>query len=602
MALLNLQNITHTFGSKPVFDNISMQIQKGEKISLLGRNGTGKSTMMKLINGQIEPDSGNLIREAGLKTSLLPQEFPDGLCGTIYHVIAEGAVDIEHMNHHMSSFEEQKARKSIERTISMLGLDPLLNYEDLSAGMKRRVLLGRALVSEPDILLLDEPTNHLDIDAIKWLEDFFSKYNGSLFFVTHDRAFMQKIANRILELDRGRIFDWRCDYTTFLQRKEAWLESEETQNMLFDKKLAKEEVWIRKGIKARRTRNEGRVRELKKMREERAERRDIAGKVKMSLQKAETSGKMIIEAEDVRFGFSGKTIIDRFSARIMRGDKIGIMGPNGCGKSTLIKILLGQLEPLSGTVRSGARIDTAYFDQMRDQFDEEKSIKDNVADGNEIIDINGKGRHIVGYLQDFLFPPDMIDKKVKVLSGGEKNRLMLAKLFTRPANLIVMDEPTNDLDIETVELLEDLLLEYQGTLLLVSHDREFINNVVTSTFVFEGNSCVNEYAGGYDDWILQRKNDNQEKAVKESRERKTVKKTKMSFNEKKELESIPAIIVEKEDRIKEIHSMMTDPLFYKENGTRVNDIKAELEALEKQTLGLYARWEELLELEKETIK
>ncbi len=597
MALLNLQNISLTYGMTPIFDGINIQIQKGEKISLLGRNGSGKSTLIKLINGTIEPDSGSVIREKGLITSLLPQEVPVDLTGPAYDIITAGIAHPDYLHHHMDPAEEQRSRLQIEKTLSLLNLDSGLRFEDLSAGMKRRVLLGRALVNDPDILLLDEPTNHLDIEAIRWLEDFLARMDKTIFFVTHDRAFLQKIAGRIVELDRGKLFDWKCDYRTFLARKEAWLESEEAQNALFDRKLAKEEEWIRKGIKARRTRNEGRVRALKKMRDERAARRDIPGRVRMEIQRSENSGKMVLEAENISFSFGKNAIVRNFSTRILRGDKIGIIGPNGCGKSTLIKLLLNELQPDSGTIKTGARIETAYFDQLRDLLEEEKSVRENVSDGSDNISFNGRNRHVIGYLQDFLFTPDRIEIKVKALSGGERNRLLLAKLFTRPANLLVMDEPTNDLDIETIELLEELLLEYDGTLLLVSHDREFLNNVVTGTFVFEGNAGVNEYAGGYDDWLVQKKDPSmdmiEEKPDKPMRQKKPPVKTKLSFAEKRELESIPVTIEMNENRINEIYSTLADQTFYQKNGSMVSSLRSELEELERSIESLYDRWEEL---------
>jgi ATP-binding cassette subfamily F protein uup len=599
MALLNLQNISLSFGKWPLFDGIDMQIQKGEKISLLGRNGMGKSTLMKLIHGVIEPDSGTVIREKDLVTAYLPQQVPNDLAGSVYNIITEGIAHPDHLHHQMDGHQERKSRGRIEKTLSLLALDGDLLFENLSVGMKRRVLLGRALVNEPDILLLDEPTNHLDIDAIRWLEEFLARHEGTVFFVTHDRVFLQKIANRIVELDRAKLFDWKCDYRTFLERKEAWLESEETQNRLFDRKLANEEEWIRKGIKARRTRNEGRVRALKKMREERAQRREVQGTVRMELQKTADSGKMIIEANDVSFAYGDHTIIKEFSARILRGDRIGIIGPNGCGKSTLIKLLLNELAPASGVIKTGTRIETAYFDQLRDHLDEDKTVKENVTNGSDIIDFNGRNRHVIGYLQDFLFTPDMADVKVQVLSGGERNRLLLAKLFTRPANLLVMDEPTNDLDIETIELLEELLMDYGGTLLLVSHDRAFLNNVVTGTFVFEGNAVVRECAGGYDDWLSRKTPDTPpvEKTVREPREKKPAAKVKLTFREKKELEGIPDAIEIKENRIREIYAMMADPALYQTDGHTVADLKSEVQNLQRRVEELYLRWDELSEFE-----
>lgn len=597
MAQLNLRDITLNFGSAPLFEGINLQIHKGEKITLLGRNGAGKTTFMKLINGDIEADSGEIIREKGLKTALLTQDVPSDIPGTIYDIIAEGVFG-SRKDHHDSQ-EEQKKLQQIEKTISLLNIDSSLVYKDLSAGMKRKALLGRAIVNEPDILLLDEPTNHLDIEFITWLEEFLSRYSETVFFVTHDREFMQKIADRIIELDRGKIFDWKCGYRTFLTRKEAWLESEEAQNSLFDKKLAKEEEWIRKGIKARRTRNEGRVRALKKMREERAMRRELTGTVKMDIQKADASGKMVFEADNIKFSYGEKLIIDNFSTRILRGDRLGIIGPNGCGKTTLLKILLGEIEADSGMVKRGARIDAAYFDQMRNRLDEEKTIKENVTDGNEIISFNGKNKHVIGYLQDFLFPPDRVNIKVKLLSGGEKNRLLLAKLFAKPANLLILDEPTNDLDIETIELLEDILIDYEGTILLVSHDRSFLNNVVTGTLAFEGSGRVNEYAGGYDDWLVQAGKDNSstKKVKKAVKEKPPAEKTKLTFKETKELESLPQLIEEKEAAIREIYKLMADPGFYQNNGDSVNKTKKELEELEEEVESLYRRWDYLSSFE-----
>jgi ABC transport system ATP-binding/permease protein len=598
VALINLQNISLAFGDITILDNVDIQIHKEEKICLLGRNGSGKSTMMKLINGDLEPDSGTIFREKGLKTALLPQEVPRDLSGNLYSIIASGTADHDSMLHYMDKFEEQKIRLQIEKTISLMNLDPELLFENLSAGMKRRVMLGRALANEPDVLLLDEPTNHLDIDSIKWLEDFLSRYDKTIFFVTHDRAFLQKIANRIIELDRGKIFDWKCDYRTFLQRKDAWLESEEIRNADFDKKLAQEEAWIRRGVKARRRRNEGRVRELIKMREERSARRERAGNVRMEMQKAENSGKMIIEATDISFGYTDVRLFSNFSTRIMRGDRIGIIGPNGCGKSTLMKTLLSELEPHSGIVRIGTGIQKAYFDQLRNQLDENLSIKENVLDGGDVIDFNGRQRHVIGYLEDFLFPPDRVNTPVKVLSGGEKNRLLLAKLFTRASNFLVMDEPTNDLDIETIELLEEILLEYDGTLLLVSHDRAFLNNVVNGIFAFEGNSMVREYAGGYDDWLSQRADE----SVKDVKQKKNIQvkkangKAKLTFKEKKELESIPHSIEEKEKKKHEKYALMADPAFYQQNGAEIAQTKSELEQLEKELDILYSRWGELEEV------
>jgi ATP-binding cassette subfamily F protein uup len=593
MALINFQDVSLSFGGPNLLNGLNLQIHEGEKISLLGRNGAGKSTMMKVIHGIVEPDSGKIFRSKDLRTSILQQDVPDGITGSVYAVLAQGIVDDEDAVHH--DHLEQKHIRQIERVISLMSLDPEPEFQTLSAGMKRRVLLGQALVNDPDILLLDEPTNHLDIDSIKWLEDFLVRYEKTVFFVTHDRAFLQKVAKRILEIDRGNIFDWNCDYQTFLKRKEAWLESEETQNALFDKKLAQEEIWIRKGIKARRTRNEGRVRALKAMRNERSKRLEQQGTVRIDMIQSERSGKLVIEAENISFGYDVNQIIKNFSTTIMRGDKVGFIGPNGCGKSTLIKLLLRQFEINSGKVKHGTKLETAYFDQLRDQLDDDRTIRQNVTDGNEIIEFNGKSRHVIGHLQDFLFTPDRADEKAGILSGGEKNRLMLAKLFAKPFNLLIMDEPTNDLDLETVELLEDLLVEYEGTLLVVSHDREFLNNVVTSTIAFEGNGAVKEYAGGYDDWLRQRTVVKEFKDKPLQREKKQSEKTKMTFKEKREFETIPDEIAAKEKRKEELVALIHDPEFYQQQAHRAAEVNREIESLDSELDALFERWMELEE-------
>lgn len=595
MALLNLQDITIAHGGPALLDGINLQIHPGERICLLGRNGSGKTTLMKIINRTIEPDSGSIICDKNLRSALLAQEVPQNVSGTVYKILADGIVSLDEFQHKLTSLEEQKLYSDVEKTLSLLSLDPDWKFENLSAGMKRRVLLGRALACDPDIFLLDEPTNHLDMDSIQWLENFLFRYKKTIVFVTHDRIFLQKVANRIIEIDRGKLYDWKCDYNTFLQRKEAWLESEETRHALFDKKLSEEETWVRKGIKARRTRNEGRVRALIKMRDERRNRRVQQGTVKMELQEGEKSGKLVVEAVDISFGYSDADIIKNFSIEICRGDRVGIIGPNGCGKSTLIKILLNSLSPRQGSIKHGMRLDISYFDQLRNQLDESLSVRDNVADGNDIIDFNGSPRHIIGYLQDFLFAPDRIDVSVSALSGGEKNRLLLAKLFTKPANLLVLDEPTNDLDLETVELLEDLLMDFKGTLLLISHDRAFLNNVVTSTLIFEGKGFVVEYEGGYDEYLNRKKVEVKEKPDKKERAKKAIIKNKMSYKEKLELESLPGLLEQKEKRKNDIYQLMADPAFYKAKGDAVADLKKELLDNDQEIEILNERWYSLEE-------
>lgn len=588
MALISLQEVTLSYGGPALLNSVNLQMHEGEKISLLGRNGAGKSTMMRLIHGLVEPDSGRIMREKGLRTSLLPQEVPAGTAGTVYDILAEGITE-DSIPGRPDNLEQKHIRQ-IERVLSLMELNPGTEFMSLSAGMKRRVLLGKALAADPDILLLDEPTNHLDIDSIRWLEDFLCRYDKTIFFVTHDRAFLQKVAVRIIEIDRGNIFDWKCDYATFIKRREAWLESEETRNALFDKKLAREEIWIRKGIKARRTRNEGRVRALKEMRVERSRRLEQQGSVRMELSQGEKSGKIVIEASDVSFGYDEKLIIRGFSTIIQRGDKIGIIGPNGCGKSTLIQLLLGILSPSEGNISTGTKLEVAYFDQLRAELDENRTIRENIAEGGETVNINGRNKHIIGYLQDFLFPPERVDIKICLLSGGERNRLMLAKLFTRPFNLLVMDEPTNDLDLETVELLEQILIEYEGTLLVVSHDREFLNNIVSGTFAFEGNGIVKEYAGGYDEWLAKRPTVKETKEKKRQPEKKSREYTKMTFMEKKELESLPHKIEELESKKNDLIVVISDPEFYKKNAARSAEINREIQQFESELERLITRW------------
>ena len=491
-------------------------------------------------------------------------------------------------------------RQEVEAVITRMALQPDADVATLSAGMKRRVLLAKALVRNPDILLLDEPTNHLDIDAIAWLEEFLLRYTGTFLFVTHDREFLRRLATRIIELDRGRLTSWSCSYETYLKRKEAALDAETQQHAEFDKKLAKEEVWIRTGIKARRTRNEGRVRSLEKLRDIRRARRDQLGEARMEIQEAEASGRMVIEAKNIVFSYGRHPIVSDLSTFIMRGDRIGLIGPNGSGKTTLLRLLLGELQPQAGTIRHGTNLEVNYFDQLHAQLDNDLSVRDNVSGGAESVLINGKKKHIIGYLEDFLFTPEQAAEPVARLSGGERNRLLLARLFTKPSNVLVMDEPTNDLDLETLELLESLLDEYPGTLLLVSHDREFLNNVVTSTLVLEGEGKVKEYAGGYDDWLRQRQPPppDAEPVAAEAKPSRTPKQRprRLTYQEQRKLEALPEQIVILETKLNELHRTMADPAFYRREPAEIVKAKTQLQSLEKEIAEAYQRWEELEKL------
>src|SRR5215203_1907886 len=561
MALISLQNVSIGFGGPRLLEEINLQIESGEWVGLLGRNGMGKSTLLKLISGDILPHSGDIARQQNVGIAYLPQEIPQGLSGRVREIVESGletvtsSLDDEHM---------WQRQHQVEKILSRMELDPESRFEVLSAGLKRRVYLARGLVRNPDLLLLDEPTNHLDITSIDWLEDFLKRWGGTLLFVTHDRIFLQRLATRIVELDRGKLFDWNCDYATFVKRKEEMLSAEAQQNVLFDKKLAQEEVWIRKGIEARRTRNEGRVRALKRLREQRKERRELSGKVRMQVSAENRSGRLVIEAENVSYSYSAKTIIKDFTATIQRGDKIGIVGPNGSGKTTLLKLLMGQLPPAQGEIRHGTNVEMAYFDQLRSQLDESKSILDNIGQGRDVITINGRSRNLMGYLEDFLFTRERARAPISALSGGERNRLLLARLFTQPANLLILDEPTNDLDIETLEVLEDLLLEYDGTLLLVSHDRAFLNNIVTSTFILDGTGNVTEYVGGYDDWRKQidaiptpQSRPKVESVTRtESKADAKPAARKLSYNEKRELAELPQKIETLEAEQHELNQKM----------------------------------------------
>jgi ATP-binding cassette subfamily F protein uup len=626
MPIIGMRDVCWGFGTPQLLENITFQVRKGERICLVGRNGVGKSTLLKLLEGQILPDQGEVWRRQGIGVAALDQDVTAGFDGTIFEAIARnlgntGRVLAEHsricrtmesgedsrlaekrdqLQHHLDIDNGWELSNSIEKVLSRTHLDPQRLFADLSAGLKRRALFAGALAGKPDLLLLDEPTNHLDIETILWMEEYIRRNVKTLLFITHDRAFLQKLANRILELDRGRLISYDCDYETFITRRQAALDVENSQNGVFDKKLSQEEAWIRKGIKARRTRNEGRVRALQKMRAAYRDRRRKIGTAKLQVQAAERTGKLVIEARDVGFSYGQTPIIRDFSTVILRGDKVGIIGPNGVGKTTLLKILLKTENPETGRVRHGTNLKIVYFDQLRAQLDEQKTVRENIADGNDFVVLNDHKRHVISFLQDFLFPPERCRTPVHILSGGEKNRLLLAKLFTRPANVLVLDEPTNDLDVETLELLEELILEYPGTLLLVSHDRAFLNSVVTSTIVFEGNGQVAEYAGGYDDWLLQRpmvpppeKRD----PVKTKPKSKPRSSPKLGYMQKREIQELPQKIEALEAAHAALFEVMSDPLFYKKEKTAMAGVKADLQRVEKEIESAYRRWEELESLD-----
>ena len=625
MAMIGMRDVCWGFGEPPLLENVTFQIEKGERVCLVGRNGVGKSTLLKLLGGEMLPDSGEIWRRQGISVAALEQDVPVGLDGTIFDVVAEGLGETgralaEHsricrttetrdnpqlvkrrdeLQHMLNADGGWELLTGVENILSRTGLNPENRFDDLSAGLKRRTLFARALACKPDLLLLDEPTNHFDIDTIIWMEEFIQRHVKTLLFITHDRAFLKKIAGRTMELDRGRLVSYDCDYATYLKRRQAALEIEETQNGVFDKKLSQEEVWIRKGIKARRTRNEGRVKSLQKMRAAYRARRRKIGNVRLQVQEAERTGKLVIEARAVSFSYGQAPIVRDFSTVIMRGDKVAIIGPNGVGKTTLLKILLKAASPETGSVRHGTNLQVVYFDQLRAQLDEQKSVRENIAAGNDFIIFNGQKRHVIGYLQDFLFSPQRCRTPVGVLSGGEKNRLMLAKLFTKPANVLVLDEPTNDLDAETLELLEELILEYQGTLLLVSHDRAFLNNVVTSTIVFEGNGQVVEYTGGYDDWLSQRPQRAAERLPEKNGRKKVRPKPKahpsrkLGYMQKREMQDLPPKIEALESEQKELFAILSDPLFYKKEKEEIVGLKSDLDRVERDIETAYRRWEEL---------
>ncbi len=592
MALLSLLDISLSFGGPAILENVNLQIDPGERVCLVGRNGAGKSTLMRIIGGEIEPDRGEVFRPAGSLYTRLTQEVPTDLHGPVHDLVAEG---LRAAAHHEEDWEREVR---LEGLLDQLQLDPRAAFSTLSGGLKRRVLLARALAGQPDLLLLDEPTNHLDIESILWLEEFLLQAKLSLLFVTHDRVFLRKLATRIVELDRGRLVSWACDYDTYLARKQDVLEAEERQQALFDKRLAQEEAWIRRGVRAQRSRAQSRINQLMQMRAERRARRERTGNVNLRLAEAERSGVKVIEAENMGFAWpDGRMLVRDFTATLIRGDKIGIIGPNGVGKTTLIKLLLGQVTPTSGTITHGTKLEIVYFDQLREQIDDAKTVADNIANGNATVTIEGRTRNVISYLQDFLFAPDRSRTPAGVLSGGERNRLLLARLFTKAANVLVMDEPTNDLDAETLDLLEDLLVEYQGTLLLVSHDREFLDNVVTSTLVFEGDGHIGDYVGGYADWLRQRATAQPSTAPSFEGRREPVaprqNRRKLTNKERGELEGLPARIEILEKEQAAIAAKLADPVFYKGEPKAPSSARGRLEACGREHAEAFARWEEL---------
>lgn len=636
MALLKFTNVSLAFGVTPLLDGVSWQIERGERVCIIGRNGTGKSSLLRIVKGEQQADDGEVWRAPAIKIGELPQELPRADDRTVFDVVAAGLAGVGEllaeyhhltqdtsgeldMDHLMRVQQELEARDGwrlqqlVDSTLSRLQLPAEKTLAELSGGWRRRVLLAQALVAEPDLLLLDEPTNHLDIGAIAWLEEALRGYPGAVLFITHDRAFLQALATRILELDRGNLIDWQGDYASFLVHKEQQLAAEETANALFDKRLAQEEVWIRQGIKARRTRNEGRVRALKAMRNERSERRERQGKANLLLETADKSGKQVILAEHMSYAHpGGEPLIRDLTLLIQRGDRIGLLGPNGSGKTTLLKLLLGDLQPTAGKIQYGTKLEIAYFDQLRLQLEPEKTVIDNLAEGREFITINGQDRHVLSYLGDFLFSPQRARTPVKALSGGERARLLLAKLFSKPANLLVLDEPTNDLDVETLELLEEVLLSFEGTVLMVSHDRAFLDNVVTSTLVFEGEGQVREYVGGYQDWL--RQGGSPRLLGVQTREDKPAQpaakvepapvaapvvaaaapaKRKLSYKEQRELDALPAAIETAEIELEALQTAIADPGFYQLPGEVTQAKLARMDALQAELDRLIERWAEL---------
>jgi ATP-binding cassette subfamily F protein uup len=603
LPLLILDRISHAYGHLPLLDDVSLQIESRERVSIIGRNGAGKSTLLQIISREVAPDAGAVWHQPALRVARLVQDVPLTSSKTVSEVVAEGLAGVDEHN-----VEAWRREHKVDLILSRLSLEGDARVDALSGGWRRRVLLARALVAEPDVLLLDEPTNHLDIDAIAWLEGFLADYRGAVVFVTHDRTFLQRLATRIVELDRGVLTSWPGDYNSFLEKKEEWLANEIVRHEKFDKKLAQEEAWLRQGIKARRTRNEGRVRALMAMRAERAARREQDGRVALRIERGDGSGKLVFEAEHLRKSYGPRVVVSDFSTRIMRGDRVGLIGPNGAGKTTLLRLLLGEVSPDAGTVRQGANVQVAYFDQQREQLDPERTVADTVGEGSEMLSINGQARHVLGYLRDFLFEPERARSPVKALSGGERNRLLLARLLARPSNVLMMDEPTNDLDLETLELLEAQLVEWSGTLLLVSHDRAFLDNVVTSTIVFEGGGRVAEYVGGYEDWLRQRASE--QSAVAGGRPRRSAEASaraeaasptagtaaaprKLSYKEQRELAALPQRIEALESEQVQVQTSIASPEFYKASTDTIARTLARASELEQELLEAYGRWDEL---------
>jgi ATP-binding cassette subfamily F protein uup len=643
MPLVALDHVSQAYGHLPLLDNVAMQVELGERIAIIGRNGTGKSTLMQIIGGELPPDSGTVWTQPGARVARLVQDVPLSADRPVFDVIAEGLGDLSslitnyhhaavevasdygdealvrlgNLQHELEERDGWRLEQTVELIVTKLGLPSEAIVDTLSGGWRRRVLLARALVGLPDVLLLDEPTNHLDIEAIEWLEAFLIEYAGAVIFVTHDRAFLERVVTRVVEIDRGRLTSWPGDYATFERKKEEWLANEELQQTKFDKKMASEEVWLRRGVKARRTRDEGRVKALMAMRAERAARRAQIGNVRMQIEQADQSGKIVFEAEGVSHSYGGDKptggdkplglsipVVKDLSLRVMRGDRIGLIGPNGAGKTTLLRLLLGELTPLAGQIRHGANVQVAYYDQQREQLDPDRTVVDTIGDGNDTVIVNGQPRHVHGYLQDFLFSPERSRSPVKALSGGERNRLLLARLFTRPANVLVLDEPTNDLDLETLELLEAQLVEWPGTLLLVSHDRRFLDNVVTSTLVFEGQGKVLEFVGGYQDWLRQseaatpqpggaKQSSGTTRQPSGATKDSSGRKTKRSFKEEREYGELPARIAALEDEQQKLHAAVGRADFYKETADTIRATLARIETIERELIEAYARWEML---------